>query len=100
MNGAQYPFRSDTADMPQIVFQHTLLDGNLCGRLEMLHGTPAANPETGTCRPNPHRRFVNQRNGLCKFPFAFSFQNLAPDCFSLQGVLDKDDLPGCAIFIG
>jgi hypothetical protein len=50
MNGRKHRFRANLTNMRKVVLEHALLGSDLRARLDMLHGTSAADTETFTTR--------------------------------------------------
>ena len=93
MNGTQHGGGLAFAQVPEVVFQHALLDGDLRGRMQVLHFAAAASAgmqaEVGATRRHAQRRFLvhaGERGGL---PIVFAAPFLNADPFARQCAINK-----------
>src|SRR5690606_15048621 len=57
--------RIQFANMAESIFQHTLFDGYLCLRLQMLHDATPTHAKMGAARLHPLRRSAYDALGAC-----------------------------------
>ena len=99
IDGPQHDLCLGLAQMPEIVFQHALLHGNLGRRLQMLHGAATARAEIVAARLDPQRGLTVQRGHLAGFPLRFLAIGLETDPLAGQRTFDEDDLALRAILV-
>ena len=96
VNGAQHGLRAAFAQMPEVVLQHALLDGDLGGRVQMLHLAAAASAcmqaKVRAARLHPLRRFAVDVRERGRFPVVFAAAALGADPFTGQRAFDKHHL--------
>jgi hypothetical protein len=83
--------------MLQPILQSTLLHGNLCAGVQVLHLAAAAGTRVQTevraTRSRSQRALTPQRDERALLPLVLSPADLNLDFLTRQGTLDEDDLP-------
>ena len=92
-NGAQHGLGLDLAQMPQVVFKHTLFNSHLRTLVQVLHlaATTSARVQTKMRAPglDPLRRLPVHRSQRSGFPIVFLAMHLGRDPFGGQGTVYK-----------
>src|SRR4051812_19842204 len=86
----QNDIRLHLSDMPQTVFQHPLLRGDLRSRVEVLHAAASADAVVGTTRRNAQRRGLDYLTDMGNFVVRLFLMSDIADHFARQRALDKD----------
>ena len=76
--------------MPQTVFQHPLLCGDLRSRVEVLHAAASADGVVGATRRNAQRRSLDYSTDMGDFVVRLFLMSDITDHFARQRALDKD----------
>ena len=96
MDGAQHPLRPAFAQVPEVVFEHALLDGHLRGRVQVLHFAAAAcacvQAKMIARRLHALRRFLMNLRERGRLPIVFAAPTLGADPFARQRAFDEHDL--------
>ena len=96
LDGAQHQLGLDLAQVPQVVFQHALLDGDLRAGFKVLHLAAAARalvqPEMRAARLHAQTGFAVQRGQRGRFPLVLALGDLGADPFAGQRAVDEDHL--------
>ena len=96
LDGAQQGLGLDLAQVPEVVLQHTLLDGQLSTRVQMLHLASTAGSrlqaKVGTRRPNTLRGLTVQHLEGARLPLVFLAVHLHLHHLKGQCALDKHHL--------
>ena len=99
IHGAHDALRTHLADVPQVIFQHALLDRHLRRRFQVLHGAAAAIVEMLALGRHAHRRFAVQRRHARHFPVLLFLVRHKADALARQCAFDKHDLARRAVFV-
>ena len=93
---AQQGLRFDLGQMPQVVFEHALLDGHLGAAVQVLHLAAAASTsmqaEIFATGPHTLRRFVVDRGDHAGFPVVFLAVHAGADHLERQSTFDEHHL--------
>ena len=107
LDGAQQPFRLDLGQMPQVVFQHPLLDGHLGRGVQVLHLAAAARArvqaKVRTAGTHTLRTFTRNSAHVARFPIVLLARDADLHPFARQGTFDEDHLAlpfGLPVFQG
>ena len=86
----------ELAQVPEVVFQHPLLDRHLRHRVQVLHLAAAAGtgvqPEVRTARTDPLRRFAVDRGERGHLPVVLALEGAGLDPFGGERALDEHHL--------
>jgi hypothetical protein len=94
-DGAQHVVGAHLADVPQVVFQHTLLYCHLGRRVQVLHLAATARTlvqaKVRAARAHALRRFLVNNGQRAFLKTGFAAVNLGTDHFKGQGTINKND---------
>ncbi len=95
-NGRQDRVRADLGQVPEVVFQHALLDRHLGRRIQMLHLAAAASPgvqaKVWATRLHAQGRLAVYRAQVGLFPLVFAAPRFRADPFGGQGAINEHHL--------
>ena len=96
VNRRQETFGLQFADVPERVFQHLLLKGDLRRRIKVLHGAAAAAPrpdaEVGAFGHHAQRRFLMDFRHAADFEFGLVAEAFVGNVFAGQGAFHENHL--------
>ena len=88
----EHDFRPQLGDVPQVVFQHTLLDGSLCHGIKMLHAAAPANTEMRTARCDTQGAGPQDAGRCGFFKIGFAAKTQIFNLLTRQGRFDENGL--------
>ena len=96
LDGAQHGLGPDLAQVPEVVFQHPLLDGHLGAHMQVLHLAAAAGTgvqaEMRAAGAYTLRRFAVDRRQAGLLPVVLFAVGVRGDQLERQGTIDEDNL--------
>ncbi|MCY1224204.1 hypothetical protein D9M72_363500 [compost metagenome] len=98
-DGTEHHVGLHLGQVPQVVFQHALLDRQLGARIQMLHRAPAADPKMLAAGLHPHHRFLPDLDQMGLLVAGLAAKAAVADGLAGQRALDEDHLAGRAILV-
>ncbi|MCY1224821.1 hypothetical protein D9M72_369960 [compost metagenome] len=95
----EHHVRLDLGQVPQVVFQHALLDRKLRAGIQMLHRAPAADTEVLAARLHAHHRFLQDLAEVRLLVAGLAAIAAIADGLAGQRAFDEDDLARRAVLV-
>jgi hypothetical protein len=98
--GAKYHLRIDFTQVVQRIFQHTLLDRDLCRYVQVLHRATTADTKIQAPRLGAQWGFAQELRHISRFPLGLSAVGLEADSLTGKRAVDKNYFSGTAVLVG